>query len=434
MPNSTLQSPLLRSLKEDEVFRPVEPVSLRDAGLSSTLVESLICKTLLVVGQDSGRGLAKRYGVLEETLNQLRSRKVIVHTGAAPLNDYYYTLTDAGKDRARAMTRSSSYVGPAPVPLEDYLLSVDAQTIRAESPQREKLEQAFEGISVDESLIDCLGPAINSGAGLFLYGAPGNGKSTIAKKITGCFGHHIWIPRILVEDGHLIKLFDQTCHQACGEEEDSLIQDSSYDRRWVKILRPTVVVGGELTMDSLELRHDSRANISEAPLQLKSNCGCFLVDDFGRQRIEPCEFLNRWIIPLENRRDFLTLPSGKKIDVPFDQLIIFSTDLDPTELADEAFLRRIPYKVEIGDPSEAEFYQLFEACARRFRCAYRKAAVDHLLENHYRPQGRPLRRCQPRDLLTQLANLCRYNGLPMEMREDFFDRVAKTYFTALGGN
>jgi len=435
MSANTLLSPLLRSLQEDEVFRPREPVSLRDAGLDESLVESLICKTLLAVGNESGRGIAKRlclpFAPIEGTLKHLRGSQILVHSGSAPLNDYYYTLTENGRERARAMSRNSAYVGPAPVPLEDYILSVEAQTIRAEAPRRSRLEQAFEGISVEADVINCLGPAINSGAGLFLYGAPGNGKSTIARRITRCFGQHIWIPRILEDDGQLIKLFDEACHEIRSEEDEDHLVDTEVDRRWVQIRRPTVVVGGEMRMENLELRHDPRANVCEAPLQLKANCGCFLIDYFGRQRVDPTELLNRWIIPLENRHDFLTLPTGKKIQVPFDQLIIFSTNLDPTELADEAFLRRIPYKVEVGDPSESEFHKLFESYARSLRCPYRRDAVDHLIENHYRPNDRPLRRCQPRDLLNQVANFCRYNGLPMEMREYYLDRVAASYFTAV---
>ena len=434
---ATLASPLLRSLQEDEVFCPTEPASLRDSGLSDPLVESLVCKTLLSVGEESGRRIAMRlclpFGCIEHTLEHLRTRQVIVHAGAAPLNDYRYMLTDNGRDRARTMARSCAYVGPAPVPLEDYLLSVEAQSIRAESPQRDRLEKAFAGISIDPTVIDGLGPAVNSGAGMFLYGAPGNGKSTLARRITKCFGHFIWIPRVLIDDGQIIKVFDAACHEMRhDEDEGESLERRSYDKRWVQIRRPTVVVGGELTMDNLELRHDTASNVCEAPLQLKSNGGCFLIDDFGRQRIEPRELLNRWIIPLENRHDFLTLPTGKKIQVPFDQLIIFSTNLDPAQLGDDAFLRRIPYKIEIADPSEEEFHKLFEMYAREHRCSYRRDAVEHLLQSQYRSHGRPLRRCQPRDLLNLTANLCRYNALPMEMREDYFDRVALTYFTSSG--
>jgi predicted ATPase with chaperone activity len=379
---TSLVSPLLRSLQEGEVFRPAPPTSLRDTGLNEPLIESLICKTLLTVGEESGRGVARRlclpFGTLERTLHHLRTQQIIVHAGAAPLNDYHYTLTDSGRERARSMSRACSYVGPAPVSLEDYILSVEAQTIRAEAPQRARLEKAFEGISIDPDIIDCLGPAINSGAGLFLYGPPGNGKSTLAKRITRCFGHYIWIPRVLIDDGQFIKLFDEACHKPRRLDEEKLLKEAEYDQRWVQIRRPTVVVGGELTMDSLEVRHDPRSSVCEAPLQLKSNCGCFLIDDFGRQRVEPRELLNRWIIPLENRYDFLT-----------------------------------------------------EMYARGHRCPYSKNAVEYLLAKHYRPLRRPLRRCQPRDLLNQIANLCRYNGLPMEMREEYMDRVAKSYFTVV---
>ncbi len=216
-------------------------------------------------------------------------------------------------------------------------------------------------------------------------------------------------------------------------EDGSLLKNSNHDRRWIKIRRPTVVVGGELTLDALEIRHDPVSNVSEAPLQLKSNCGCLLIDDFGRQRIEPTELLNRWIVPLENRHDFLTICTGKKVQVPFEQLIIFSTNLDPTDLTDEAFLRRIPYKIEVHDPSLEEFHRLFEALAPKFGCDYRKEVVDYLVRTHYYPMERPLRRCHPRDLLSQIRNYCVYNDLPMEMEQDHFDRVVRSYFTALSG-
>jgi hypothetical protein len=229
----------------------------------------------------------------------------------------------------------------------------------------------------------------------------------------------------------LIKLYDAACHEAVEQTEGSLFKTAQVDNRWIKIRRPTVVVGGELTMDNLEIRHDPVSNVSEASIQLKSNCGCLLIDDFGRQRIDPTQLLNRWIVPLENKHDFLTLATGKKIQVPFEQLIIFSTNLEPLDLADEAFLRRIPYKIEVVDPSVAEFAKLFEASCRSFNCRFVPDAVHYLIETHYIPYARPLRRCHARDLLAQIKNYCVYYGRPMELRPDYLDRAVKSYFTAV---
>lgn len=428
---------MLATLLSEESFHPAQPRALDETGLSTSLIEALILKYLAVVGRSSGRGIAEQialpFGTLEELFQSLRSRQIIVHNGSAPLNDYYYTLTELGRERAQTYSAACAYVGPAPVPLMDYVLSVEAQTIRAEAPRREQLENAFADISVDPNLFENLGPAINSGAGLFLYGAPGNGKSTLAKRITMCFGQSIWLPHAVVEDGQIIKVFDAAYHEALKPDKNSLVAVAEFDRRWIRVRRPTVMVGGEMTMDSLEIRHDPRANVGEAPLQMKSNCGCLLIDDFGRQRIEPAELLNRWIIPLECRHDFLTLPTGRKIQVPFEQLIIFSTNLEPKDLVDEAFLRRIPYKIEIGDASEEEFHRLFQLYAPVFHCDYRPEVVDYLMGKHYRPLKRPLRRCHPRDLLSQVQNYCRYNGLPMEMCPEHFDRVVRSYFTVVVG-
>lgn len=432
--------PLLSPLLADEEFCPREPRSLDETGVSRVFLEGLVLKLLLQVGSAAGRDVARRvcvpFGLLEPLLTDLRSRQLAFHERQGPLNDYYYALTDGGRDRAAAAMRTSAYVGPAPVPLDDYVLAVEAQTIRAEAVQQRQLLEAFADITVEPTLLDVLGPAVNSGAGLFLYGAPGNGKTTLAKRITGCFGRNIWIPHALIEDGQVIKLFDSAVHAPVAEsgaEGGGLLAEEGIDPRWVKIRRPTAIVGGELTMDSLEIRHDPKTNVSEASLQLKSNCGCLLIDDFGRQRIEPTELLNRWIIPLENRCDYLTLPSGKKVQAPFDQLIIFSTNLEPHELADEAFLRRIPYKIEVTDPSVDEFRVLFRQGCDAVGCAYRPEAVDYLLQKHYAPRKMPLRRCHARDLLMQVRNFCAYRGAPVELRPDYLDRAVGAYFTALGG-
>lgn len=428
---------LLARLLSEEGFWPTQPQSIEETGLPRSVIESLVCKYLSVVGTSSGRGIAEHvclpFGILEEFFQALRSRQWICHAGSAPLNDYYYALTDQGRDRARRFMEACAYVGPAPVPLIDYVVSVEAQTIRGEAPRREQLENAFHDISIEPELFASLGPAVNSGAGLFIYGAPGNGKSTLARRITMCFGQYVWVPHTITEDGQLIKVYDPAYHKASESSDDQLLKSNGHDRRWIKIRRPTVVVGGELTMDNLEIRHDPHSNVSEAPLQLKSNCGSLLIDDFGRQRIEPRELLNRWIVPLESRFDFLTLVTGKKIQVPFEQLIIFSTNLNPEDLVDEAFLRRIPYKIKIGDASEEEFHKLFQLNASPFNCEYRADVVDHLVEAHYRPIERPMRRCHPRDLLSQIRNYCVYNDLEVEMKPEYFDHVVKSYFTVISG-
>jgi len=246
--------------------------------------------------------------------------------------------------------------------------------------------------------------------------------------MTSCFGQEIWIPHAIIEGGQVIKLYDPSYHQAVEGRKRGIVKTADGDRRWIKVRRPTVVAGGELTMDSLEIRYDPRTNVSEAPLQLKSNGGCLLIDDFGRQQVAPKELLNRWIIPLESRHDFLTLGTGKKIQVPFDQLIIFSTNLEPSELVDEAFMRRIPYKIEVGDPNEREFEDLFRLYADQFGCVYDSETIAYLLATHYRPQGRGLRRCHPRDLMKQIRSYCAYHDLPFELRNEYFDRVVGTYF------
>ena len=428
-------SSLLATILSDESFRPSEPTHLSDTGLPISLIESLIIKRLAVVGVSSGRQLANDiripFTALESMFRKLRERQIIVHQGSAPLNDYSYSLTESGRERARIAQQGCAYIGPAPVPLMDYILSVEAQTIRSESPKREQLRRAFNDISINELLFENLGPAVNSGAGLFLYGEPGNGKSTLARCLTKCFGQEIWIPHAVFEDGQIIKLYDAAYHKPATNDDGELVMENTTDRRWLKIRRPTVVVGGELTMDSLEIRHDHNSNVSEASLQMKSNCGCLLIDDFGRQRIEPQQLLNRWIVPLENRVDYLTLATGKKIQVPFEQLIIFSTNLEPSDLVDEAFLRRIPYKVEVADPTQKEFHNLFKMYCNNMNCEYKADLVDYLIKKHFLPHGRRMRRCHPRDLLNQIRNFCTYNDLKLELRKEYLDLVVTSYFTTV---
>ncbi len=417
----------------EEIYQPGPPLSLVDAGLNEALVDSLVCKLLLVSGRSRGRSIADHlclpFGIMEARMHALRTRTLVAHASNATLNDYVYALTEKGTERAQSWFDACAYVGPAPVPLAEYVTSVEAQSIRAESPQREQLERSFAGISVNPRIFDKLGPAVNSGAGLFLYGEPGNGKTTLAERIASCFGQAIWLPHALIVDGQIIKLFDPACHRTIEHVETSFLKGNDYDRRWARIRRPTVIAGGELTMELLEIRHQAAKNFSEAPLQLKSNCGVLLIDDFGRQRMDPTELLNRWIVPLEKGYDFLTLSSGQTIQVPFDQMIIFSTNLNPRDLVDEAFLRRLAYKVHVKDPDPDEFRHLFKISALSMQIDYNESAVEHLIQEHYVKAKRGFRRCHGRDLLRHLRSYCSYFGLPIEMKPEYLDIVVDTYFT-----
>jgi len=432
----SFESAALGGLLTDDTFWPTEPRSVSELGLSSGFVEALLLKTILHAGTISGRDCAARMGlpfrITEPLVEALRTRKFLTHVRPAAFNDYYYSLTESGQKRAQQHYQQCSYIGPAPVPLADYTLSVEAQAAGIDPIDREQLRAALSRISYQDELLDQVGPAVNSNAGMFLFGPPGNGKTTIARSLTDCLGQEVWIPHAILDDGNLIKLKDDAFHHESPipEGDGQLLKSQGWDHRWIRVRRPTVVVGGELVMDNLEVRYDARSNICEAPLQMKSNCGCLLIDDFGRQRIAPEELLNRWIVPLENRCDYLSLPTGKKIQIPFEQLIMFSTNLDPADLVDEAFLRRVPYKVFVDDPTPAEFRKLMDSVARQMGFPETPEAAEHLL-TYYERTGRALRRCHPRDLLTQIASFCRYRNLPLSIRPEYLDRACRTYFCEL---
>ena len=273
-------------------------------------------------------------------------------------------------------------------------------------------------------------PAIKAGRGLFLYGNSGNGKTSIAERISEAFGSTIWIPRSVAVEGDIIRIFDPRVHTELDDSTTAgeLLDSQDIDRRWVRIRRPTIVAGGELTMDELELQLNPTSRVCEAPLQVKGNCGTLVIDDFGRQRMPIDELLNRWIIPLERRYDFLNTPSGKKVRFPFDLLMVFSTNLEPHDLVDGAFLRRIPYKVEISDPSETEFRQLFEAVSRSLNVPIDSETLDYLLQRHYRDADRPMRSCHPRDLLLQVQNYCQFHDAPLQATRPALDAAVQNYF------
>ena len=428
---------LLRPTKQrEEPMLPLEPKTLEQTGLSDRVIEEIAIRYLFNVGEASGRQIADQlklpFGIVEPTLARLKTQQFLAYNGSSAVHDYINVLSDAGRDRARRYNQSCTYFGAAPVPINDYIHSIKLQSVELQHPNRQDLARAFSDLLIPPKLLSRLGPAINSGRGMFLYGYPGNGKTSIAERVTRAFGEYIWLPRSVTQDGAIMRIFDPQVHEEAPQiSGEGLLCSNTCDRRWVRIKRPTIVAGGELTMDMLEVAHNSETNISDAPLQLKSNCGVLLIDDFGRQRMSVDELLNRWIVPLEKRYDYLSISGGKKTQVPFDQLVIFSTNLEPKNLVDDAFLRRIPYKIEVTNPTEEAFRKLFEIMARVLKIPYRAECIDYLIEKHYKPLNRPFRNCHPRDLLLQIRSYCYYNSIPIDMRNELFDFAVDNYFSIM---
>ncbi|MCS7468009.1 hypothetical protein NZK35_15245 [Stieleria sp. ICT_E10.1] len=420
----------------DEAWRPVEPESMEKAGINESILEAIMYRFLLTAGECEGRKIADQvkvpFRLVEPILTRMKMEQNIAYKNATATNDYVYILTETGRQIARNHASDCTYFGACPVRLEDYIKSVRYQTIEGQYPKKADLVRAFSDLLINPKMLNRLGPAIASGRGMFLFGFPGNGKTSIAERVTGAFGKYIWIPRSVDIDGDVLRVFDPMNHVlAMPEENTGLLDIGGFDKRWVRIERPTIIAGGELTMEMLEVLCNSDTNISESPLQLKSNCGTLVIDDFGRQKMRVDELLNRWIIPLEKRYDFLNMASGKKIQVPFDQLVIFSTNLEPKDLVDDAFLRRIPYKIEVENPPEQDFRKLFEIMCRITKVPYNADAIDYLIKTHYLPVGRPFRNCQPRDLLLQVRNFCLYNDLEVELKNEYFDFACDNYFSVM---
>jgi predicted ATPase with chaperone activity len=417
-------------------YLPLQKNSLAEMDLSESSVEELVTKYLLNRGDATGRAIANQvrlpFIILDTMLRRMKEDQIVVYRGAAAMNDYVYQLTEIGRERAKRLVEHCTYFGSAPVSLEEYVDSIHAQSLKHQNPCSKDLEHAFSDLLISPTMLRRLGPAINSGRGMFLFGEPGNGKTSIAKRVTRAFGHTIWVPRAVGVDGEIIRVFDPMNHQERPlTTGDGLIDELKIDHRWVRICRPTIVVGGELTLDQLEVTYNKQTGISEAPLQMKSNCGSLVIDDFGRQRMAVDELLNRWIVPLEERIDFLNLPSGKKLQVPFDQLIVFSTNLEPRDLVDEAFLRRIPYKIEVVDPTESEFRQLFRMMCDELKLEHTDDAINYVVQEHYMKAERRFRACHPRDLLMPICNFCRYQQRQPKLTVEAFDFAVENYFAVM---
>jgi hypothetical protein len=411
------------------------PVTLAETGLHPDTLHHLMLKTL-IAGEASGTGLADKlrlpYSVLDAMLQHARVEKLVEVRGAAGTGTagYRYALTDLGRDRAGQFLDICRYVGPAPVPLAQFNAYVHACMTARPHVDRDRLATGFTDLIVNKAMYDQLGPAVNSGKALFLYGAPGNGKTVIAEGIGRALGSDMFIPHAIDVDGQVITMFDPVNHVpiAGPDSSQSVIASAVLDRRWERIRQPVVVVGGELTLEMLDLSFNTIAKFYEAPIQMKALGGVFVVDDFGRQRIPPRDLLNRWIVPLESRVDYLTLHTGRKFEIPFNVFIIFATNLKPESLADEAFLRRIPYKILAKNPTFEEYGQIFELNCRKRGLPFDTVLVDYLDRKYYKPRKLQMRACHPRDLVSQVVDICRYQGREPALTRELLDAACGSYF------
>jgi hypothetical protein len=430
---------------------PPEPASLADTGLSMGFLSELVLKHIYFAGMLSGQELADALklpflNVVDIVLTFLKEEEYVDITGAQGgfyERAFQYVITSKGRGKVHEVLDRSQYAGPAPVPLDAYLASVKSQSVGSMVIDQTTIRKAFEGLVISDKLMDQIGPAANSARSLFLYGPPGNGKTTIAEGISRILQGNVIIPYAVEIDGQVIKVFDPLNHQTVEQpeqpEEDTFgsapgmvpVVRNRKDTRWLLCRRPVVVVGGELILAQLELIYDPVAKVYEAPYQMKANGGLFLIDDFGRQQCRPQDLLNRWIVPLEKKIDYLALQTGKKLEIPFDVLIVFSTNLDPKQLVDDAFLRRIRHKIEVPNPSPNEYRDIFRIVCKVKNIPYSDDGLRYLLQEHYMKVNRDLRCCHPRDLCDQILDEAKYRTIPPTMTKELIDRACAAYFVKL---
>jgi hypothetical protein len=413
------------------------PDTLEESGLRLDLLVQLLVKTLHFAGELSGIELAQRvglaYSVIDPGIDRLKAQRLCEIVGGTSLGppSYRYRITQLGREHAGSYLDRNMYTGVAPVPFDQYRrYMVGFRAATARPLRRDEVKRAFSHLVLSDRILDQLGPAIAAQHSLFVYGPPGNGKTVISQAIRNLLTGDIWIPHAIDVDGSLIQLFDPVNHEAYPEavQGAGLQQTVRHDQRWIRCKRPCVMVGGELTLDHLELTYNPTTGFYRAPVQLLANGGVLVIDDFGRQQATPRELLNRWITPLESRIDFLALQSGQKVEMPFMVLPVFATNIKPVELVDEAFLRRIQYKVMAESPTIGEFTQIFQNVCGERGLEFDQSLVDYLLNSVYKPRKISMRGCQPRDLINQALALAEYLDEPRRLTTDLLDAAAATYF------
>jgi predicted ATPase with chaperone activity len=424
-------------------FIPPVPDTLEETGLTRAQVTDLVLKILhrhgSLLGEEIADIIALPFPLIDDLILGAQQRHFIEVLQALGhgRGGYTFSLTSEGSARAQAALETSRYVGPAPVPLEVFAEVIARQSVRHVHVRKEDLEGAFSDLVLPDGVIESLGPAVNSGGSIFLHGAPGNGKTATAERVGTLTSSTVYLPQAVLVHGSVMILYDPVYHEKVEWEEDpeeaasrSLLfrGGPTHDQRYVKVKRPTVFVGGELTLDQLDLQYDPYSKVYQAPFQLKAAGGVLIIDDFGRQRMRPAELLNRWIVPLEKGFDNLTLHSGIKFPVPFDCILIFATNLNPSDLVDEAFLRRIQYKVEVRSPSREAFEQIFRINCEEFQVPFRDEAVDLLFREYYQNLGFAPRGCHPRDLIKQIQAMSAFLGIEPALDAESIHRAAHSYF------
>jgi predicted ATPase with chaperone activity len=428
----------------DGAAAPEPPATLAETGLVPESIDDLLLKTLYVQGARTGRELADAlalpFDILDERmlLLQEQRRLQVVATVGPNRGSYRFNLSDAGHLRAQQAMAACQYVGPAPVPVKLYEQWVLRQGIGNVRLTRSMIEAGFTSLVLDPAMFDTLGPAVNSARSVFLHGEAGNGKTTVAEAMAHLIGGVIYIPYAVEISGQIMVLFDPSHHepvadQAGGGDAAWLRAVPAHDPRFIRVHRPVVTAGGELTMDQLDLQFDYNTKMYQAPFQLKAAGGVLIIDDFGRQRVPAHELLNRWIVPLEKRYDYLSLHTGVKFRVPFESLLIFATNLEPEDLVDEAFLRRIQYKLYLPGPTREAYTEIFRrVCAER-EIPFDPAAVDTLYRDYYGAVGIQPRACHPRDIADHVLDVARYEGTEPVLSPDYLRRACEAYFLVMAG-